>query len=215
MISKRSMIAALSLVFCCWGLLADTRADLIVNGSFENAAGWQPDSWNPVGNLQVISSQGETAGSYALAFSFGNVASNGSISQTLVTTAATSYWLAFDFGKFSVNQPNETARLQVEVFDGQGFGGSLLLNELVSDSTPGPGEPNSEDAPSVYSAFQFMFTAQSGSSTLRFVDLSDAQVVGGGFDAMLDNVTVSVVPEPSSFLCLLFAFGAVALWRRR
>lgn len=214
MIPKCLTIGALLLAFCCLGPVANSRADLIVNGSFESSTAGLPDHWNPVGNLKVISSQGETDGSYALAFSFGNVPSTGSISQTLATTAATTYWLTFDFGKYSISQPNQTARLQVDVFDGQGFGGSQLLNQLVSDSTPGPGDPNSTDSPAVYSAFQCVFTAQSASSTLRFTDLSDAQVSGGGFDAMLDNVDVSVVPEPSSFLCLLCAFGALVFWRR-
>ena len=35
-------------------------------------------------------------------------------------------------------------------------------------------------------------------------------MLGGGFDAMLDNVDVSMVPEPSSFLSLLCAFGGAA-----
>ena len=92
MISKCSAIGALLLACCCFGPVADSRADLIVNGNFESSTAGQPDQWNPAGNLQVITSQGETDGSYALAFSFGNVPSDGSISQTVPTTASTSYW---------------------------------------------------------------------------------------------------------------------------
>ncbi len=191
-------------------LLQFAKADLILNGSFEDSTNSLPDNWSPTGNLLVISSQGETHGVNALAFSFGNLPSNGVISQSFATTSGTSYVLAFDFGKYSINQPNEVARLQVDVFDGTGFGGSQILNQLVTDATPSTGDPNSTDSPSVYSPFQFVFVASSTSSTLRFSDLSDPQSVGGGFDAMLDNVRVSAVPEPSSFaLVALCAMGCL------
>ena len=92
-------------------------ADLILNGSFENATANLPDNWTATGNLQVISTQGETDGANAVAFSFGNLPSNGAISQSMATLANTSYKLSFDFGKYSINQPLQVARLQVDVFD--------------------------------------------------------------------------------------------------
>lgn len=194
--------------------LKTASAELILNGSFENATGGVPDNWTATGNLAVSSSQGETDGTNALAFSIGNVPSNGAISQSFATIADTSYRLSFDFGKYSINQPNEVARLQVDVFDGTGFGGSQILNQLVSDATPATGEPNSTDSPSVYSPFQFDFTASGTTSTLRFSDFSDAQSGGGGFDAMLDHVRVAAVPEPSS-LALVGLSVFVFLGRRR
>lgn len=189
------------------------HADLILNGSFENATNGSPDSWVSAGNLQVISSQGETDGINALAFSFGNVPSNGVISQAFTTVAGTSYSLTFDFGKYSINQPLEIARLQVDLFDGSGFGGLQLLNQLVADGTPSTGDPDSTDSPNVYSSFQFGFIASGTTSTLRFADFSDSQSAGGGFDAMLDNVHVSAVPEPSSFT--LLSLTVIAIFARR
>ncbi len=193
--------------------LKTASADLILNGSFGNATGGLPDDWTSTGNLAVSSSQGETDGTNALAFSIGNVPSNGAISQSFATIAATSYSLSFDFGKYSINQPNEVARLQVDVFDGAGFGGSQLLNQLVLDATPSTGAPNSTDSPSVYSPFQFNFTASGATSTLRFSDLSDVQSTGGGFDAMLDHVRVAAVPEPSSLT--LFGLSVLTFLGRR
>lgn len=163
----------------------------------------------------MISSQGEAHGTHALAFSFANLASNGVTSQTFGTIAGTSYSLEFDFGKYSINQPLEIARLQVDVFDGTGFGGLQILNQLVTDGTPSTGDPDSTDSPSVYSPFQFAFIASGTMSTLRFADQSDPQSIGGGFDAMLDNVRVSAVPEPSSFAFLGLSTFAIFVRRKR
>lgn len=196
-------LAAVGVVFLLG--TSHLRASLILNGSFENSTAGLPDDWNPTGNMRVITAQGETDGTSALAFSFGNVPSTGIISQTFNTTSGVMYNLAFDFGKYSVNQPFQSARLEVDVFDGAGFGGLQLLDQTVVDTTPGSGDPNSTDSPDVYDAFQFSFLAVSSSSTLRFTDVSDAQASGGGFDAMLDNVSVSTVPEPSSFI--IFGLG--------
>jgi len=72
----------------------------VVNGSFESSTGGLPDNWNPTGNMQVISTQGETDGVGALAFSFGNAPSTGVIFQTFSTSAGVQYNLNFDFGKW-------------------------------------------------------------------------------------------------------------------
>lgn len=191
------------------------RAELILNGSFENESGGTPHDWISTGNVQVTSSQGETDGLNALAFSFGNVPSNGAISQTFATTAGASYSLTFDFGKYSIGQPLEIARLEVDLFSGTGFDGPQILNQIVADGTPSIGDPDSTDSSSVYSPFQFGFTASGPTSTLRFTDVSDPQSFGGGFDAMLDNVNVSAVPEPSSIALIGLSILAIFAQRRR
>lgn len=175
------------------------NATLLLNGSFEDATSGLPNDWNPGGNLQVISTQGQTDGSYALAFSYGNLPSDGQIWQTFDTIQGTAYYLNFDFGKYSVNQPDLVARLQIDIYDGDDFSGSILLTEIVEDAT--------DTTSGFYRAFQYEFTASGASSTLRFRDFSDAQVSGGGFDAMLDKVEVTMVPEPAASALLI---GGVA-----
>ena len=91
--------------------------------------------------------------------------------------------------------------MDVSVFDGSGTGGTVLFNQTVSDATPTSGS-SLPDA-SVFSAFTFMFTAQGPSTTIHFADTSEAQSGPGGFDAMLDNVSVTAVPEPGANVFLL------------
>ena len=192
-------------------------ANLIANGSFEERVGGLPYSWNSVLNLGVVNNQGASDGDWAVAFSVGNVPSNGFISQAFATVPGVEYKLSFDFGKYSVNQPDEVARLDVGVFDSTltpGFGGPSLLSLTVSDDTPGPG--NSVADATVYDPYSYLFTATGTLATLRFLDTSDAQSPGGGFDAMLDNVSVVAVPEPSTALVGLgLAVGGVVRSRRR
>ena len=193
--------------------VGSTSGDLIQNGSFEDG-GSIPSDWVVSGNMGTTTLQGETDGLRALAFSIGNVPSNGVLSQTFNTTAGEEYRLSFDFGKYAINQPNQIARLEVGVFDGTGFTGTQILDEIVIDDSPGPGDPNSTDSPDVYSSFEFSFNAANSLTTLRFTDVSDAQVSGGGFDAMLDNVVVTAIPEPSSAFTLI-SIGLLLVHLRR
>ena len=186
-------------------------ASVLVNGSFENHTSGVPDSWTTSGNLGITSTQGESNGSFALAFSLGNLVSNGVLSQTFTTLPGQSYILSFDFGKYAVAQPTTVARLIYDVFDGSGFAGGTLLNGTVTDSTPA----NSTDSPDVYDPFSFGFVAVGTSATLRFTDTSDPQTAGGGFDAMLDNVAVISVPEPTRAGLLITSACGLFLRRRR
>jgi hypothetical protein len=195
-------------------------AGLITNGSFENSSGGFPDDWISTGNMTVVPHQGHTDGLLALAFGHGNLVSNGIIYQTFSTTMGTIYDLTFDFGKFSQDQPLQAARLEVEVFDGSGFAGAQLLHFTAVDTTPESGDPNSIDSPSVYKPFHLTFTATSGFSTLRFVDISDPQLIvdpGDFFDAMLDHVNVEIataaVPEPSSFAIIGALLASIVAFR--
>ena len=158
--------------------------------------------------MAVLSSQGATDGSRALAFSWNNLPSNGEIWQGIATATNSLYQLSFDFGKFSVNQPALVARLSVDIYDGVDFTGSLLLSEVVSDST--------DTTSGFYNPFQFNFTALGSETTLRFRDISDSQVPGGGFDAMLDNVAITIVPEPATSAVFLgVGMLALAIARKR
>ncbi|TWT42700.1 DUF642 domain-containing protein [Botrimarina hoheduenensis] len=185
-------------------------ANLIANGSFETAAGSTPALWQAVGNLDLSAGQATTDGLLAVAFSLGNVPSNGSLAQTVATTPGATYEIAFDLGKYSANQPIEVARLAVDIFSAAPLPAADtgdLIAATVLDNTPGPGV-STPDA-TVYDSYVFSFVATSNSTSVRFLDLSDAPSSGGGFDAMLDNVTLTAVPEPVALLLLLMGFAGI------
>lgn len=203
MISKFFALAILFAV-CCIGQISS--ADVVENASFESGSA----GWTVSGNMNVVNNQGQTDGLSAMAFSWNNQPSNGILSQMLTVEPNTTYDLEFDFGKFSVNQAGVAARLQVDVFDTD-FAGTNLLSQIVEDFTPETGV-SSADA-SVFSPFEFSFTSITGTAVLVFTDISDAQISGGGFDAMLDNVRASAsVPEPAG--CAFLLLGGLACLRR-
>lgn len=193
----------------------DSQAAVIANGSFESFSGSVPDSWVVSGNLGISAAQGTTDGSFAVAFSIGNLPSTGVLSQTFTTIPGGSYMFSFDFGKYSVNQPNEVARLGYDIFDGTDFTGALLLGGTAIDDTPGIGDANSPSSSAVYNPYLLAFTATGTSATVRFTDTSDPQSGGGGFDAMLDNVVVTLVPEPCRATMLLLSAFGLLMQRRR
>jgi hypothetical protein len=186
---------------------ADSISDpLLANGSFEDGL----NGWESSGNLAVLSGQGETDGFYALAFSFGDLPSNGVLWQDIQTEEGVTYVIDFDFGKYAVEPSTGVARLRLDVLDVIG-GGSF--SQTFSDATTGDG---TSDFSSVYDSHRFTFVATGGITRLSFADLSDAQGLGGSFDAMLDNVSATAaVPEPGTIGLLALGVSALALRLRR
>ncbi len=152
---------------------------ILTNGSFEsNFTGW-----TAAGNQTIQSSAAYAAtdGSRLVAFNTANSVPNGVLSQIFATTAGTTYTLTFDAGVYAFTTSPQ--RLQITV-----TGGSTLLSQVATLSGPGNGT-------SKWVRHTFVFTANSGSTTLTFRDLSASTAA---LDLILDDVVVTAAGPPAT-----------------
>lgn len=191
------------------------RAELIVNGGFEapevaSAEGWAGYSSGSTGitNWTVGSAEGGAQvftnslmgglnavlqnGTQVLQVGGNGGSGLGSISQTLSTTAGQSYRISFDGG---YRDDNSTFAIVVTFGDTQKtFSGSISAWE------------------------RFSFTAMaSGDSTA--LTLANQGTPGEGYPPryLVDNVSVTTIPEPSAYIMIVSALcGLLAYaWRKR
>jgi hypothetical protein len=196
------------------------RADIVVNGSFEEGS-FSPNQFGfqslPPGSTNIFgwtTFNGESAwiGTPNIAnwpASDGNRFIDltgtidtqpwGGIRQTLTTTIGTVYDVAFDL---SVNQsvPDSRGPITVRV-----------------EATGNPFQDFTYDPPGIgiqWGNFVYSFTAAAASTDLSFLGILST----GGRALNMDNVHVQAVPEPSSFLSVGFAtlglFGLKSLRRK-
>lgn len=115
-------------------------------------------------------------------------------------TAGRSYRLRFDLS----GNPFDTAarpRDKRVLVSASGETPGLFTYTLTSANTP----ENMR-----YQRYFYDFTAISETQNIRFASLSP-----GSFGAVLDNVTLSVVPEAATWGLLLTGFGAIGVMARR
>jgi hypothetical protein len=142
---------------------------LIVNGSFESGY----DGWTASGN-QLLVQDSCTDGSYGVVFNNDDSAADGALSQNIATVPGQLYALTFDLGASSlVNQDEQQMQLTVQ-------GQSVLLTQTLAVSPFSTGARWQNQS--------VVFTADSGSATLTFQDVSATTV---GVDLLLDNVKVA------------------------
>jgi hypothetical protein len=205
----------------------EARADLLINGSFEDTnksfvgdgnltdnlasgsaaiPGWTTidgtfTAWIENGNPWAISASN---GSFFLDLTgYSDFGTYGGVSQSFATTPGTSYVVTFDLG-----------------YGGNSglFGGPVKVTASAAGTsqtfTSGSGTPN----PAVWDHETFGFTATSTMTTLNLIGLSTA----GGDYIGLDNVdvevgTVAPVPEIGTFGLVLTGLGTIgdAVRRRR
>ena len=175
---------------------AHAGANLVVDGSFEDQA-QATGSWNVYAALPGWSTVGgagielrnQVAGS---AFDGRNYVeldsyNNSAIAQTLPTTAGAFYSLSF---AYSAREGVAAASNPIDVF----WNGALLATAMLD------GSGQSGNVWHVYS-----FTVQgTGSDTLKFA----ASGIDDGIGGSLDAVSVTAVPEPSTYLMM---FGGLLL----
>ena len=123
---------------------------------------------------------------------------NGSISQTFDTVAGQSYLVNF----FLAGNPDggPAAKLAITSADG--------VQQAANVFTVVPGV-NTRDNMG-WLPYVYRFTAATDSTTLSF-----ASATGTAFGPALDNVSVGVVPEPTSWALMIVGFGGIGAAMRR
>ncbi len=204
------------------------------NGSFESGS----TGYTTTGNVTLGtfgSSEGTTSGTQAAIFNLGQTLPNGVVSQAFDTTGLQVYRVTFDWGNYGVDTgiPIQDQELQIEVRNGatstelitlgtgtvvSTSGGTITQNTNVlkiQDSTISPATIGVAAPTSEFSAFTFQFTALSGTSTIVFTDVATG--IGADSDGVLDNIRISAVPEPGTWVSMLgglFLLGSLQWFRR-
>jgi choice-of-anchor C domain-containing protein len=183
-------------VFATISLAGTAHANLIVNGDFESSVGLVGNGYLTVNNGQS-NVTGWTVGLTSIDLIRGNYGAinglsidilgtpgPGSISQSFMASAGTTYLLGFDLFRNGGNS------IDVQI------GSSAQTFTSVNPT---------------YTHFSMNYTAAAnGPTTLSFASLSN-----GNGGAVLDNVSVTAVPEPGTIALLGLGLLGVGLARRR
>ena len=192
-------------------LISSAQAqNIVTNGGFESGTvdstptGWTSgftgnaaDPWVRAGTFFDLT---QVEGANQLQFRSDQTSPTGGafISQALTTVADTEYDLSFALG---VIGSSDDLSVFVTVTSDGGSLGDLFSETIVFSGTGS------------YTTYDRTFTATDTSSTLRFLETSTNT---SSRDPLLDDVSVSVVPEPGTYALLAGLTGlAFVMVRRR
>lgn len=182
--------------------VAASAVELITNGNFE-AAGGSLAGWTATDNVVAIKgsayvqfaggvgSPAAQANTFA-SFGAGGTAGTETLSQTLGTVAGRTYNLSFDYGSFSSDQ---TVTLFV--------GGAQI------GSYTGTGTNNLD---TIFNTATYSFTGTGNPTSILF---SVVTALNDDRDALVDNVSVSAVPDAATWTLLIAGFVMVGAAARR
>ncbi len=192
----------LMIVFALSSAVQNARADMLVNGGFENliangglniTPGNEPPNlaWTVVSGSVDIGSLPFSPFVLFPAFEGTQILdlngnSRGAVSQTFATVAGATYILNFQY----TDNPNEAGlkSAAISVVD-VGTSSSLLSNN-ISHSTA-----TNSPAFADWTSFSSQFVATGSQSRLTFTSTSASNTASGGI--FIDAVSISAVPEPS------------------
>jgi choice-of-anchor C domain-containing protein len=201
---KKAMISAAALAMSVQA--APALAVTVINGGFEDSTasgqfetlgGSQLPGWTVTDTIDLIGSYWEGANGSAQSVDLaGN--SPGAIQQTINgLIAGQVYRLSFFVSANPDNGPNP--RL-----------GSFAIganNGSISVNTAGIGRPNSM----LWRRQDYIFTGSGSPTVLSFA----ADPGSSAFGLALDDVSISAVPEPSTWAMLIFGFAGIGYMMRR
>lgn len=133
----------------------------------------------------------------------GNSNHDGELYQTVTTVPGQMYVFSIWARSFANNNSPGNQNPQFDLIDGIGLGGSLLASS-------GPVNTLSM----TYAEYTVSFTASTADTTIHIQDLSVAPASDGN-DIILDDVSISEIPEPSSALLGVLGCAFLGFYRRR
>ena len=193
---RSGIIGLAALAGMCGALPA--RANLITNGDFETGT---LSSWMTAGNVGVarlpyFGLSEPTYGNYSAAFNGGDSTPNGVLSQIIPTISGMNYTIEFNYvDNAYASEYSQSITVSAQTTDGQ-----LLSSQSISSGSPT--QPYSLD-----------FTAIANNTVISFTDNPGNDTYS--HDGLIDNVSVTSVPEPSSLALLVFGAAGVVTMRRR
>jgi choice-of-anchor C domain-containing protein len=205
-ISKFLAAAAVSSLFAVTP--ASAAVNILSNGSFEApdigeqwyvnyGTGLTIPGWNVLyNNVDIVNTLvgwGSAAANGKQALDLVGYGSTGAISQAFSTIAGQVYTLSFAYG----NNPSSTSEAAAAFSI---FGGSTLLSSSVASSN-GLG----------WSTYSGTFLANSATTILTF----NNTIGGNNGGLLLDAVSVSAVPEPSTWALMLLGFAGLGFFAYR
>lgn len=183
------------------GMLAagSANAELITNGGFETGdlTGWTASA--VAGSFSTPTTPGTgIEGTYFVRFPGTNDAGS-TLSQTVTTEIGTTYDLSFLFAR--ANFSASALDMDVDVYSGAVSGSGDLVDVTLDGAFATIGGQT-------FNSYEYTFTATSASTTLVFEEASTS-----GVDSFIDDVSITVVPEPGSLA--LLGLGGLLIARRR
>ena len=165
-----------------------SAAELVIDGGFESG---NLSAWTRSGNPGFTSVTTAAANTGRFGAHLGPVGSIGTLTQVLNTVVGQTYQISFDLHNLNSGVPNSFAVL---------FGGNTIFSQ------------NNGAGPANYITQAFSAVATSAFTTLHinfqhnpsFYDLDNVSVQG-----------VAGVPEPETWMMLLFGFGVAGFAMRR
>jgi hypothetical protein len=196
-------LAALSATALVAGAANPAIGAVIYTENFNGSAdGSQSVSgWTLTGDVETLNSNdyrtdaggtGDTGTGEFLGYGAGDTADNGAgNTDGIAVNAGQTYTLSFDYGSFSQNA-GAIQSLEVDVNH------TLLTTITTTGSTA--------DLSKVFAGYSYTFTAPTNSLFLTFKDVSTNT---GSVDGLLDNISVSGAPEPSTWALMLAGVAAL------